>query len=305
MNRRTAIRSLLGSSLVAAGHSLGAARGVIAPSAIRWRRAARISPAKAKRVIFLHMSGGVSHVDSFDYKPRLIADHNRRYQVPKKMLDAFAPDNRSEVKYFKRPGGSSSSAASRDFGSANFFRRSPSAPTTCASSARCTATTRITRRRRSASIPARSRSRGPSMGSWVSYGLGSENQNLPGVHGDRAGAALRWRASCGRADFLPGCHQGTHVVPGPDPVPNIQRRLADPDLQEMELGMAAGVQSAAPRAAATHDPQLDPRIRSFETAFGMQAAAPEAFDLAQRDRRPRTSFTGLRAAAPKASPGSA
>ena len=49
------------------------------------------------------MSGGVSHVDSFDYKPRLFADHNQPYQVPKRMLQAFAANNRSEVKYFKRP----------------------------------------------------------------------------------------------------------------------------------------------------------------------------------------------------------
>ena len=58
---------------------------------------------KAKRIIFIYLPGGMSHVDSFDYKPRLFTDHNLPYQVPKKMLDAFAPNNRSEVKFFKRP----------------------------------------------------------------------------------------------------------------------------------------------------------------------------------------------------------
>src|SRR6476620_9345120 len=58
---------------------------------------------RAKRVIFLNMSGGVSHVDSFDYKPRLIADHNRPYRVPERMLQAFAPNNRVVEKYFKAP----------------------------------------------------------------------------------------------------------------------------------------------------------------------------------------------------------
>ena len=92
MNRRTAIRSLIGSSLVLPGilsellASNSTPEDPIAPKPPHYR-------AKAKRVIFLHMSGGVSHVDSFDYKPRLIADHNAPYQVPKKMLDAFAPDN--------------------------------------------------------------------------------------------------------------------------------------------------------------------------------------------------------------------
>jgi hypothetical protein len=59
--------------------------------------------ARAKRVIFLNMSGGVSHVDSFDYKPKLFADHNKSFRVPAKMLEAFAPNNRSVEKYFKRP----------------------------------------------------------------------------------------------------------------------------------------------------------------------------------------------------------
>src|SRR6188768_1473780 len=106
MNRRTAIRSLAASSLLLPGivsEMLAAdAKGDVmgddplAPKSPHY-------PAKAKRVIFLHMSGGVSHVDSFDYKPRLFTDHNQPYQVPKKMLEAFAGDNRSEVKFFKRP----------------------------------------------------------------------------------------------------------------------------------------------------------------------------------------------------------
>src|SRR5687768_14284724 len=98
MHRRTFIRSLAGSSLILPGvlSNLLAADDPLAPRATHF-------PPRARRVIFLHMSGGVSHVDSFDYKPRLIADHNKPYQVPKKMLDAFAPENRSEVKFFKRP----------------------------------------------------------------------------------------------------------------------------------------------------------------------------------------------------------
>src|SRR5258707_857402 len=102
MKRRHAIRSLLGTSLVLPGllsellAAPAAPEDPLAPKPPHF-------PAKAKRVIFLHMSGGVSHVDTFDYKPRLITDHNEPYQVPKKMLAAFAPTNRSEVKYYKRP----------------------------------------------------------------------------------------------------------------------------------------------------------------------------------------------------------
>src|SRR5918995_4431929 len=100
MNRRTAIRSLIGSSLVLPGilsELLASTVGQddpLAPKPPHYR-------ARAKRVIFLHMSGGVSHVDSFDYKPRLIADHNAPFHVPQRMLEAFAPDNRVVEKFFK------------------------------------------------------------------------------------------------------------------------------------------------------------------------------------------------------------
>src|SRR5262245_55009831 len=103
-SRRHMIRSLAGGSLLLPGilsellanDRPQADADPLAPKAPHFR-------ARAKRVIFLNMSGGVSHVDSFDYKPRLIADHNRPFQVPQRMLEAFAPDNRVVEKYFKRP----------------------------------------------------------------------------------------------------------------------------------------------------------------------------------------------------------
>jgi hypothetical protein len=276
MNRRTAIRSLIGSSLVLPGilsellASTVAQDDPLAPKPPHYR-------ARAKRVIFLHMSGGVSHVDSFDYKPRLIADHNAPYQVPKKMLDAFAPENRSEVKYFKKPGWEFKQRGQSGLWISDLFPKiaeraddlclirsmySDNADHAQATLGIHTGSVSFTR---------------PSMGSWVSYGLGSENANLPGFMViapvlPYAGAQV-WSG-----DFLPGCHQGTHVMPGPEPVPNIQRRLADPGLQEEELGLAQAF-NRRHLAKRGGDSQLAARIRSLETAFGMQAAAPEAFDL--------------------------
>ena len=77
----------------------------------------------------------------------------------------------------------------------------------------------------------------PSIGAWVSHGLGTVNRNLPSFivlapQLPYAGGQV-WAS-----DFLPGCHQGTHVVPGPEPMPNIQRRQPTTELQEMELGLA-------------------------------------------------------------------
>ncbi|HEY1049639.1 MAG TPA: DUF1501 domain-containing protein, partial [Prosthecobacter sp.] len=106
MHRRTALRSLAGTSLLLPGivsELLAAeARGSEVAANPLAPRPPHF-PARAKRVIFLHMSGGVSHVDSFDHKPQLIADHGKSYEVPKKMLEAFAASNRSAVKFFKRP----------------------------------------------------------------------------------------------------------------------------------------------------------------------------------------------------------
>src|SRR5207248_7780905 len=81
-------------------------------------------------------------------------------------------------------------------------------------------------------------------------------------------------------DFLPTYHQGTRVVPGPDPVPNLKRRLPSPELQEMELGLADAFNREHLKRNG-NDQELAARIRSFETAYKMQTQAPEVFDFAK------------------------
>ncbi len=182
INRRAAIRSLLGSSLALPGILSELLRATRASASIEDPLAARpphYRP-RAKRVIFLHMSGGVSHVDSFDYKPRLFSDHNQPYQVPKKMLEAFAGDNRSEVKFFKRPGWEFKQRGQSGLWISELFPKiaecaddlcllrsmySDNADHAQATLGIHTGSVSFTR---------------PSMGSWVSYGLGTENTNLPG-----------------------------------------------------------------------------------------------------------------------------
>ncbi len=119
----------------------------------------------------------------------------------------------------------------------------------------------------------------PSIGSWLSYGLGTVNRNLPSFvviapQSPYAGGQV-WGS-----DFLPGVHQGTLVVPGTEPVVNIHRRVASNRLQELEL---AAIARKNERHQALHasDANLLARMRSFETAFGMQAEMPEVFDLSK------------------------
>lgn len=282
MNRRTAIRSLAGSSLLLPGIvsellAAESARGdstsdPLAPKAPHF-------PAKAQRVIFLHMSGGVSHVDSFDYKPRLFADHGQPYEVPKKMLEAFAANNRSAVKYFKKPDWEFKQRGQSGLWISDLFPKTAE----CADDLcliRSMFNDHADHAQATLGIHTGSVSfTRPSMGSWVSYGLGTMNANLPSFMViapalPYAGGQL-WSA-----DFLPGFHQGTRVVPGPEPLPDIKPLVKDPQLQELELGLGAAF-NRRHLLARGNDPQLATRIKSFETAYGMQAAAPDAFDLTQ------------------------
>src|SRR4051794_19077638 len=119
----------------------------------------------------------------------------------------------------------------------------------------------------------------PSIGSWASYGLGTVNRNLPSFI-VLAPALPYAGGQVWASDFLPGAHQGTAVNPGPEPIANVRRRQPASGLQELELGLAKGF-NRRHLARRGEDPQLAARIRSFETAFGMQAEAPEAFDLSK------------------------
>ncbi len=277
-SRRSLLRSLVGGSLLLPGilSELLAADGAKPGADPLAPKAPHFKP-RARRVIFLTMSGGVSHVDSFDYKPKLFADHNKTYRVPPKMLEAFAPDNRSAEKYFKRPQWAFKQRGKSGLWISELFPHL----------AECADDLCLIRSMRNDHADHFQATLGihtgsvtfarPSIGSWVSHGLGTVNQNLPSFivlapHLPYAGGQV-WAS-----DFLPGCHQGTAVAPGPEPIPNVKRRQSAAELQEMEVGLtqAFNRRHLAGRGA---DAQLAARIRSFETAFGMQAEAPEAFDL--------------------------
>ena len=119
----------------------------------------------------------------------------------------------------------------------------------------------------------------PSIGSWVSYGLGTENKNLPSFIAlapvlPYAGAQV-WSS-----DFLPGAHAGTRIVGGAQPVADLARRAPSEKIQSLELGLLARLNQQH-QAARPGDPALAARLQSFETAFGMQSEMPAVFDFAQ------------------------
>jgi len=232
---------------------------------------------RAKRVIFIYMTGGVSHVDTFDPKPRLFADHGKSITV-----DNWQGKRGDFKRYLKspqwtfRPGGECGTQISDLFPHVRniaddicVIRSMESNHTNHYEGTLGIHTGSWTFAR-------------PSVGAWVSYGLGTENRNLPSfvVLAPRApyAGAQTWGS-----DFLPGCHQGLQVVPGPRPIPNVRRRVATDRLQRLELDLIAE-ENRRHRDARPEDAALDAQIRSMETAFGMQQAAPEAFDVARETR---------------------
>jgi hypothetical protein len=122
----------------------------------------------------------------------------------------------------------------------------------------------------------------PSLGAWVTYGLGSENSNLPAfvVMQDNNDTVVNGPRNWG-AGFMPAVYQGVRLQSGPEPIPNLMTpKSVGPERQRAKLDLLGRLNQA--HAEARPDvTELDARIRSYEMAFRMQAEAPEAVDLSR------------------------
>jgi hypothetical protein len=123
----------------------------------------------------------------------------------------------------------------------------------------------------------------PSLGSWLTYGLGSESENLPGYVVLTAGRGGSGGVSNWTSGFLPSSYQGVLFRDKGDPVLN----LANPpgvsnELQQQGLGAIASLNRH--RLEALQDPEIASRIASYELAFRMQSAAPELVDLSKESQ---------------------
>jgi hypothetical protein len=261
-NRRQVLHSLFaGSALFPAMISqlLAETADPLAP------RAPHFEP-KAKRVIFLFMTGGVSHVDSFDPKPALTkaaAEGKKGFKDVPFMGSPWGwkryGKNGVEVSdLFPHMGGviddlcviRSMTGDHNDHFQATMGIHTGS----------------VTVKR-------------PSIGSWVSYGLGTENRNLPSFvvlapYLPYAGAQV-WSS-----DFLPGAHAGTRITGGPEPIADLKRRAPSERAQQLELDLLAKYNKLHQQSR-PGDPALAARIKSFETAFGMQSEMPGVFDFSK------------------------
>ena len=237
-------------------------------------------PPRAKRVIFLFMHGGPSQVDTFDYKPRLQKEDGKPFPFAKPRVQFAETGNLMGSPYTWKQHGESGAWVSEIFpetakmvdelciikglhgsnpahgaallkvhtGSDNFVR--------------------------------------PSMGSWITYGLGSENRNLPGFvticptlgHGGVNNYS---------SAFLPAAYHGTSI--GHAGIKASQARfehmtaMGDSKIQRAELDLLREVNEAA-EGQAVAGQALEGRIETFELAFRMQAAAPEVMDLSRESK---------------------
>ncbi|MGE3819164.1 MAG: DUF1501 domain-containing protein [Isosphaeraceae bacterium] len=264
-SRRGFVRSLMAGSLLLPGaisEILAAEEGVddavdpLSPRAPHF-------PARAKRVIFLFMSGGVSHLESFDPKPELARSSGKRHNG-RTLLGpqfSFSPAGRCGTpvsELFPQIASCADDLCVIRSMTGSHFEHFQ-------------ATLRV----HTGSLSVKR----PSLGCWASYGLGTENRNLPSFvvlapylpySGTQA-----WSS-----DFLPVCHQGIRIIPGDEPISDLRRRAPSLEVQERELDLLARFNQRH-RASRPSDPLLAGRVRSFETAFGMQREMPEVLDLSR------------------------
>ena len=275
---------MVGLASVLADQGLRAAERAIAdPLAAR----APHHPAKAKHVIHLYMNGGPSQVDTFDPKPALAKYQGQRPEsIAKLRTENQTVGLRPSPFKFAQHGQSGLPI------SEIFPRVAKFADDLCVIRSMYT------------DIPNHEPSMfmmnsghlqalRPSYGSWLQYGLGTENQNLPGYIVMCPGLPVNGAANWSNR-FLPGIYQGCHMnLPiDYDPraaLPFLQSQHLSADTQRRQLDFIQKL-NGLQAARSSHDALLDARIASLELAFRMQTAAQEAFDLTRESQRTREMY---------------
>ena len=222
---------------------------------------------RAKRVILLFMPGGPSQVDTFDPKPRLTADDGK--PAPKAYLGQQRTLLASPWK-FARHGQSGIDVSEL------FPHTARQADRLCVIRSMVTDDPNHPGGCLLMNTGERVFSR-PSLGSWVTYGLGSENENLPGFMAIGPGPLIEGARQYG-ASFLPAAHQGTFVSDLDHPIRNLANSKVAAAQQRRDLDALARFNEVH-RASRGDDSRLAARIAAFELAYRMQSEAPEAFDL--------------------------
>ncbi len=246
-------------------------------------------PAKAKSIIWLFMNGGPSQVDTWDYKPELLKRDGQELPNFDKNTGFFTgqvgPLMKSPFKFSQH--GQCGKWVSEIFPhmakhvDKMAFIHSLWSDSNNHSPALFKMNTGM------------SRMGFPCVGSWVTYGLGSESKNLPAFcvmydtlgRGIPKGHSLNWGAG-----FLPTIYQGTAFKPQGEPIDNLVRPAdLNADRQRAQLDLLS-VLNRRNAKAHSNETDLAARVESFELAYRMQMAAPDALDLSKETKETKTLY---------------
>jgi hypothetical protein len=232
-------------------------------------------PAKAKRVIFLFMNGGPSQVDTFDPKPKLLEYAGKTLPMENLKTERKTGTSLPSPFAFKKYGKSGIEVS-------DLFPHVAKHVDDM-----------VVIRSMYADVPnhepslllmncGEARLIRPSLGSWVTYGLGTENQNLPGFIAMCPGGYPIQETQNWQSGFLPGVLAGTYIDPKQTDIEKIVEHIRNHHLttteQRAQLDLVQKL-NMKHLAARQHEAPLESRIRSFELAYRMQTDATDAFDV--------------------------
>ena len=238
-------------------------------------------PAKAKHVIHLFMNGGPSQVDTFDFKPKLADFHGKT--APTGNLKTERPTGNVMQTPYKF----------KQYGECGFHVSELFEKTAAHVDDLCmihSMRADVPNHEPSLMLMNTGESRliRPSVGSWLSYGLGSENQNLPSFVTMCPGGYPIKESQNWQNGFLPGKYQATYIDSSHEQVDklidNIRPRSVAPRDQRQQLDLLAKLNKQHLKDR-PFDPRLESRIASFELAYRMQSEAAEAFDVTRETRQ--------------------
>lgn len=241
-------------------------------------------PARAKRCIFLYLYGGPSQMDLFDYKPELQKRDGQTVNMEIRRRDVKPSKLLASRRAFKRHGETGQwcsdalphiaqhmdkLAVIKSLYQDSFAHGSANLQMNCG---------RIIQGY-------------PSLGSWLSYGLGTENENLPAfvVMLDPRGGPIpgppNWASG-----FMPAAYQGTVFRSTGEPILNLASGRATTRAAQRRQIDTINALNAQHMASRTGYSELEARVASYELAFQLQATAPEALDLSKETRRTKESY---------------
>lgn len=220
-------------------------------------------PAKAKRVIHVFLQGGPTHIDTFDYKPEVNKRNGEKQGKSIILGSPFEWEKVTDQIWLPEIFPNLKTIADKICVINSMVTDAPDH--NLATIQMHTGSLRFVR---------------PSVGSWVTYGLGTENRNLPAFVSLRTGGTSNPRAF--QSSFLPGEFQGTpintQIKSVTEMISNIKARSSS-ITQRKQIDLLTKLNTLTQQESGIFDSRMDSRIESFELAYNMQTAATDVFDV--------------------------